>query len=644
MIHRFDEAALEALSSKGLLRRARRDLESGAGKIEAMDDAKATVTIDDLSVELNAKGPEASSCTCKAHGVCRHILHAVLLLRAQPDEAEDANECEDVQSAVTDICALTDEQVAKFAGADWDKAILLADDDLGVAFENEGVNITVRLVSMDASVTFIAGGGLKGAAYKGLKTKKRLLSTLAALLVRKREGRELPAGASGLAVSQSLDHGFIDLAQQTLERAVSAALPGRSLLGRDLLLDLAISTRCEALPRLSAELRALAKQAQLAHERSIDFEPDSFLLDVSRAYALLEALRSQPVDAQLGGSVRRRYEPQAAIEVWPLGVARWRSDTGARGLSAYVLDPANSRWLTVLEGRSSGTDLSFDVANAYQAPVWGAAALSGLMGRRVRLSEPRITHDNLISSNDQAGSQLLKVSLKPGEVLASTTTHKNWQRLRQDLEHRIGVGIRRRTTPIPALIAPTRFGQLGFDDMSQCYHFEVMDEQGATLVLEMPGDDDQSALRLWKLGRSIAALTVEARLDAGRLVIRPVAVLQKRRDELTVHNVDFDRWSVESGWSKAIARMRETVAKPLVIDQRGSDQLVQILADTSDCIVAIASGSVAQGLASIERRLDATGLTALRRVLHEASESMDVRAVLRAAYVTSELRFVCTLR
>ena len=50
---------------------------------------------------------------------------------------------------------------------------------------------------------------------------------------------------------------FIDDAQRAIERAVAATLPGRSATAQDTFLDLAVSSRCETLPRLAAELRAV---------------------------------------------------------------------------------------------------------------------------------------------------------------------------------------------------------------------------------------------------------------------------------------------------------------------------------------------------------------------------------------------------
>ena len=639
MLWRHDDSALEALTSKGLLRRAQRDLASGGGRIESVEAGRAVVAVGDLTVELDANGPAAAACNCKAHGVCRHILLAVLLLRAQREGADTPGAQPDLATAVTHICRLTPQEIAKFAGKDWDKALELSTGDLGVSFTDEGINITVRLSELNAAVTFIAGNDLKGAAYKGPRARQRLITTVGVLAVRQRQG--LPTAESPPVASSApgASNKFIDDAQRTIERAVSAALPSRSLLARDLLLDLAISSRCEALPRLAAELKSLAQTAQLANERSVAFEPGSFLLDAARSYALLEALRTNPGDARLGGSLRRNYERHPPLEVWPLGVARWRSRTGARGLSAYVLEPAAGRWLTLIEGRGAGADTAFDVRNAYTRPIWGAGTLSGLMGRRVRLSEPGIAHDGSISSTE-AGGECLQAPLRPDEITSCPATHTRWAALKQDLASRMGNGVRRSTSPLPALIAPSEFGRLGFDDMHQRYRWELIDATGDILVLQIPAADEEAALRLWKSGKKLLAVVIEARLWERRLELRPVSVVFAERGGALVHNVDFDAWPPERGIERVLSRLKENLATPLAAAAGSASPVDRLVSGAAEELVGLLSGSTDGRADAMIRQLEALGLVTLARGLTRALGTKDPRALLKAAYLLGEVEAI----
>ena len=77
-----DTAALEALASAGAVRRAVRDVEEGKVRVLSRDDGSAVVEAGGQRVEIGAEGPRAARCACPATGLCRHVLAAVLALRA----------------------------------------------------------------------------------------------------------------------------------------------------------------------------------------------------------------------------------------------------------------------------------------------------------------------------------------------------------------------------------------------------------------------------------------------------------------------------------------------------------------------------------------------------------------------------------
>src|SRR4051812_21645348 len=73
----FDDAALEALSNRGLLRRARKDLQSGIIP-QAIEESEKELrlTVADAVVTFIDEGPRRAPCPCPAVDICRHILIA----------------------------------------------------------------------------------------------------------------------------------------------------------------------------------------------------------------------------------------------------------------------------------------------------------------------------------------------------------------------------------------------------------------------------------------------------------------------------------------------------------------------------------------------------------------------------------------
>jgi len=656
MIRTHDDLALESLSSKGLLRRAHRDLDAGKGTVNSVSEEDAVITIGDETVNILAKGPQESSCTCKASGVCRHIILSILMLRDHAIDStikyKPSNLISDkagntpgndapITTASEDICAITEARLEKLAGADWDKALSLFYSAPAVSIKSEGVNASISFDELNATVTLIAGNELKDAAYKGPKARKRQLTIVAALLIRKKRGIEFVSPENNVA-AQGVSKEFIQQAQKTIEQAVAATLPGRSALGPDLFLDLAISTRCEALPRLSAELRGLSKLSQMACDHHAEFEPSVFLQLASRSYALLEALRAAPSDISLSGSVRREYVKNESMDLWPLGVGRWRSKTGAIGLSAYMLEPASGRWLILNEGRAADTDPTFEVHSAYQMSLWGAGTLVGTQGHALRVAEPYIASDDSLSAKGHGAVRFAEtISLE--SLTACDAAHKDWLSLKKAVANRMQTGIRRRQTPVPALIVPKKYGQLGFDELNQIYKWEVTDEFGQVLVLYFPAADEESAIRLWRLGREIKAMVVECKLQNNSLNIRPVAVITQQKKMTSLHNIDFDYWPRESGFKKMISSYREKLAKPLKLSYTELDPVKRVLADTADELVTLIDTGESVKMSLIVDNLLSCGLVTLADQLKQlvamgpTTNSDNVRSLLGASYVVSEL-------
>src|SRR4051794_7076559 len=83
----FDDDALAALANKGLVRRARKDLETSQPRIaEPADGDRLRLEVGDALVEI-ALPVAQSRCSCPAGGTCRHILGALIFLKESTPEA-----------------------------------------------------------------------------------------------------------------------------------------------------------------------------------------------------------------------------------------------------------------------------------------------------------------------------------------------------------------------------------------------------------------------------------------------------------------------------------------------------------------------------------------------------------------------------
>src|SRR4029453_1280126 len=82
LVSGFDDASWEALSSKGLLRRARKDIERLKVEVVSKAADSLQISVPPFLVSMPSSGPAKATCSCPAPGVCQHILIAGLFLQS----------------------------------------------------------------------------------------------------------------------------------------------------------------------------------------------------------------------------------------------------------------------------------------------------------------------------------------------------------------------------------------------------------------------------------------------------------------------------------------------------------------------------------------------------------------------------------
>ncbi len=494
----LDEAGLAALGSAGLLRRAR------AARIGAVAAPDARVEVEGFTVTLGGKGPAAARCPCPATGVCLHILAAILALQAAaPAPAGDV---------LAELCALAEADLLAFAGSDLAPALRLAAEAVpGPA--PPAASLTLALPGLADPVTFLAGAGLRGALWKGPDSRRRLAVAAAALALRASCGLPLPE-APGTEAARGLDRDLLLAIGTGVEAAVAPTLQGLGALAADGLLDLALSARIEAAPRLAGALRALVALAVALGDRGAAADAGAFLVRAARAQALAHALAAPDADPALLGILRRDYRAAPPLTLQLLGARVWRAPTGARGLRLWAWDAAGGRWIVTGAARPDGLDPGFDPVEAYRRPILGQPSAAGAMGQSLDLAAPLLSDDLRLQADCAARARPLP--LPPPEA------EGDWTALAHRLRAGLGPALLRDGRIVAALIAPAAWdppapGPAG-------WHLPLRDTAGRGLSVALPGVSQPAREALARLPRG-ACLLVEAREDLGRLTLDLVSVL-----------------------------------------------------------------------------------------------------------------------
>jgi hypothetical protein len=262
----FDEAALVTLANAGLYRRAVRDVADGKVAVVQASGAAAIVEADGQRVEIDERGPRMARCSCKAPGICRHRIAAVLLLRSlPPDAADDAGE-EPTLDPVALLGAISASSIERWAGrAAWRAALELAEAPATVAVEDNA--ITVGFADVTGPVRILRVQGLEGIVSKVEGARRKAYHAAAMLAARRHFGLDKPeepaAPAPVLAEEALPDPDFLRQVEAALADCVAFGFNLAPLPVEERLFALSVSSRADALPRLGRLLRSLDAQLSL---------------------------------------------------------------------------------------------------------------------------------------------------------------------------------------------------------------------------------------------------------------------------------------------------------------------------------------------------------------------------------------------
>ena len=639
----FDDAALATLANPGLVRRALRDVEEGKVRLVKATPGQAEIEADGHLVVLDARGPKLAPCACKSVSVCRHRLAAAVFVRdGAAGDADAAAEAPDADPA--DILAdLDPARLAKWSGkAGWRAALELA--PTATAVEPAANAIAVTFPDIDGPVRILRGQGFDGIVSKASKARVKAYHAAAILAARAHFGEGLPVAEAEPEVETAgpspVDPAFLARIASALEEVTMLGMNLAPLPLEESLFELSVSSRADALPRLAAILRAIAAQMRRRRGRTLDFDPDRMLELAATAFALVRALdRGEPERrGALAGKVRRAYAEAAPLELVGCGSERWTTPAGARGVTAWFMEPATGAWLSTSLARGPGQDPGFSPREAWQhQPYWSAESLAALSHAAFTLTGANRSADNRLSAPAAAAAAIGSRKVAPDPTWPGLV--RLWSDLRDNWLEQVGLGIDNAEAAAVALIAPAAIASVFFDDLAQQLVWPVRDAAGQWLALTLDHEEPASP--------AIEALEANVRTGwQGLVLVR----LEREGERLAAHPitlfgagepVDLTLWQrpwrmpgteggAVRGW---LDRLRQVGARRFEVQPRsGTDAALarawRHVIDLTEIGPSLARTLDPQRTAHADR-LERLGLVRLADLLRTADNSA---GVLAAAY------------
>jgi hypothetical protein len=661
LVSSFDDASWEALSSIGLLRRARKDIQRLQVEIVGEVDGSLLIDVPPFVVSMPGSGPANATCTCPAPGVCHHILIAGLFLQSKHSTDVPPKTATTADAIRHEVSLLTPEILKSHVGAtDYRKGVeLFEKNSLPPVIEYEET-VIVRLAPSGLEVRFVPGGGLDGMILPNLHGKRA--GVAAVLALRKSLGFEIPTAA----VQQSLvelsgtprtKKEILDSACGVFEDAIAVGLSHSSQLLAERLVTLAVSAQGAQLPRVALALRTVADEVKSILRREARADEDRLLTLVARVYALMDAIRtgSDQQTMELAGSSRGIYVEVPEIELAGVGAHTWQTGSGYVGLTVLFWANQTKEFLSWSYARPEIQRVDARQRFYGEGPWEGTQSPQQVAASTIKLRHGRRTANGRLSSSTKTSALVMRTT-NPEELDFDNRLFTSWAMLREYVWTKQPLGLHE-PNPLDMVVVlkPLRFGRRSFDEIAQTFTWEAHDAVGEILNLSLPFRDwtRESIRALEQLSPSQSwRFVVRLAYEDDELLVEPISILRAEEKLSGVFQLAFDSFGDSFG-EKAKEELGsgstddsdfddvefDTAKEPFI---PSTAVLSRVLTEVNNRLLAIAEAGTQKGLtmhrqffSKSTKEVHALGLTALATSLNSLThQSSSAAGVLRTRYLT----------
>lgn len=642
VLRRYDDDAWIALANRGLLRRARKDLETAKIQVTAETEGGVEIAVGDRTVRIGAVGPGEAACSCPSTVLCQHIITAGLWLASAAPESGSGTETAGPSGAVPATDALHDDLMAIDAGTLTSHAGLpgyrwahqmLSDQAEAPRVTCDGY-LTVTFERPPITVRY-PGGGLNGLILDQAVSQPERFRVAAVLAWQRAHGLVLPpppapraraGGESASSASRGDSRARLRVTVSDLLRdMVSVGVSHLSPAIQERLTTAATWAQGAEYHRLALLLRRLADQADLQLARSA-LADDLVLLDeIAIAHALVAALETAASagtePTALVGRGRAAYDPVRSLDLIGLGGRPWRTGSGYHGLTCVFWSPSRQQFLTWTDTRPESLP-GFDPRARWQQPApWaGLTTPAASAGCRLTLTRAQVSPDNRISAVESTTAAV--AALGSDELMSLLPVRTSWREL-------VPVRVHGLSTPAdPAsqwtVLRPAQALPPTWDDASQTLRCTLLDDDGEGLTLEVPW----SRLHAHAIGRlealggnlpDVALMVARVFRRRGHLTGEPLSLVLPPRPGGPVDALHFDD-DPGHGSSPLVQRLLKSGApdrstssdvepRPAAIPLALTDLRALIEAEAQRGCAGVAPGIIHDRIARAHRTLGHAGLS-----------------------------------
>jgi hypothetical protein len=546
----IDEEYLIGISNKGIVNRAKKDLEAvEAIKVEVEETGINCILVDGTNCFIN-DNIKLIKCSCPSRTICKHIIMCYLYLKSNinklfPLENEEIEECNEIKSfnfaellniKVETLIQLASEKtfneiVKRFKFGI--EAIIEEGTILTINFKDEGFmvkitprneeDITHREIIEDSMCSCKSKDICRHKVeaiihyeiYKGLIKKEDLKISNKSMNTNKKIYTKAIVAVKKL-MEEILFVGLSRLPENIIEKLESTA----------------ILCHNSDIPSVEKQLRRVKKDIELYMKKNASFSVSSLKNIMSRIYAIalsLENCKDEEQFYKLCGEHKSLYYDIKPITLWGIGAESWSSKSGYEGITYYYFEESKEKIFTYTNSRPTyyeNTKKRSNQTSYSQLPSFiPENNLEDISKYGVKLIDGKLNDEGRISSSEKS----------KGEILEKTDIFKlniksifsdDWNQLIE--KHSKSFTIYEQEQDNLCIIKSETYGSGDFNNIKQRFTMALYDKAGneINIVLDYSKEKKkviQKLERMDRLKKYPHSILGRIYMESGKIIIIPIA-------------------------------------------------------------------------------------------------------------------------
>lgn len=469
--NKFDDEYLIALTNKGIVKRAYKDMEIN----DLSDNPDGTIIIgSDIKVKLN-ENISQSICSCPSQSICKHIIMAVLYEKQKTLNNENVNI---IKTNIEDILEIDDNMLLKIIGNTGIKKLYydIENNRFPIIEEKNIIYITLDTEHLIKLLFPISNSICSCKSSDMCKHKALAILYYKAFKGKLNLKKEDTIKISNKELNSIRE--FTDRIQKEISHILNVGLSRLSYSNIQYFEKLALMAHNVKLANHEKMCREISGMFEAYFNSDIYFNENQLLKKISDCYLLAEKINSTNDLVKISsymGTFKDEYMINNDISLIPVGSRYTETLGGYAGNIYYYLCEDNHKVYSYSNLRPTFYDYTYD--ENIQTFMWNSDySIDEITNFQFRLIKPRINENMQISSSTQTRLQVEKEIEKDLPIKFELLTY--------DFRTLIKIEDRCENEKVAFLMVNSIISY-GFDHIKQIFSIEIKDSNGYPILLEL---------------------------------------------------------------------------------------------------------------------------------------------------------------